>query len=48
MSKKALIAWLRERPLLADDGRAMVHTDGMPIALDVLRVLVALREADAA
>ncbi|HEY8819556.1 MAG TPA: hypothetical protein VIM25_12160 [Candidatus Limnocylindrales bacterium] len=43
---EALRRWLDERgghALLAPDGRAMVWTNGKPVALDVLEVIAALR-----
>jgi hypothetical protein len=38
----ALVRWLDEHPVLADDGSPAVWADGMPVALDVLHVLVEL------
>ena len=40
---EAILSWAGERKLLTDDGHALLHTDGKPIALDVLDAIAVLR-----
>jgi hypothetical protein len=40
---RALELWLEEHPVLTEDGRPLEWSDGVPVALDVLDVLIALR-----
>jgi hypothetical protein len=40
---RALELWLEEHPVLTEGGRPLEWSDGVPVALDVLDVLIALR-----
>ena len=44
---KALLRWLDQHPVLAEDGDPLIWTDGKPVALDVLQVIATLRQHEA-
>ncbi len=38
-TERALLLWLADNPVLADDGQPIVWMDGRPVALDVAMAL---------